>query len=90
MKKVETAVWSASIYCDCPYCGKQQDLVEMDHNAAEWRLPEDLRLVERDRGKYGISESYDLNFSFKYLFKKYVLEDILERIEAYAEYLDAH
>ncbi len=26
----ETATWSASIFVDCPHCGKQQDLLEDD------------------------------------------------------------
>lgn len=48
MKSVETAVWNVSIFCDCPYCGELQDL--LDDNG-EPRLPENLMLGEHKTDK---------------------------------------
>ena len=29
-KYSKEAIWSCSIYVDCPHCGEQQDLIESD------------------------------------------------------------
>jgi len=43
-----------------------------------------VKLVEKADGGYRIAESFDLPLAFKYVTQKYVLSDVLERIELYA------
>jgi len=43
-----------------------------------------IKLVEKADGGYRIAESFDLPLAFKYVTQKYVLSDVLERIEIYA------
>ena len=47
-KTSEKGTWSASIFVDCPYCGKQQDLVDCDGDP---RLPNNLTLGEHRTDK---------------------------------------
>lgn len=43
-----------------------------------------IKLVEKADGGYRIAESFDLPLAFKYVTQKYILADVLERVEMYA------
>lgn len=46
-----------------------------------------LKLVEKTDGGYRIAENFDLEYAFKEVTQKYVLKDVLERIELYTKAL---
>lgn len=48
-----------------------------------------LKLVERQGKNYRLTEGETLEFALKYLTRKYIVEDILDRIEEYAKALSA-
>lgn len=48
----------------------------------------DLRLVERHKTRYRLAEGESLEFIVKYLLKRYIDEEIFDRLEDYANALE--
>ncbi len=48
----------------------------------------EVKLVEKTDGGYRIAEGFDLSLAFKYVTRKYIISDVLDRIEMYASALE--
>jgi len=68
-KSAGVAVWSCSIYIECPHCGADNDLCENDDG--DWRLPVGLEL-----GEHGTDRSKNIEVDCSECRETFIVDDL--------------